>query len=36
MGASNSTYKVIYYLELKQTGDITWEKELDVVEETSI
>lgn len=22
MGASNSTYKAIYYLELKQTGEV--------------
>lgn len=36
MGASNSTYKVIYYLKLKQTGGATWEKELNVVEESSV
>ena len=36
MGASNSTYKAIYYLKCKWTGEVTCEKELDVAEEYSV
>lgn len=36
LGASNSTYKSIYYLELKQAKEFTWGKGLSVVEESSV
>lgn len=32
----NSSYKGFYYLELKQTREVTWGKGLNVVEESSI
>lgn len=32
METSNSTYTFMYCLECKQTGEVTLEKELDVVE----